>query len=135
MSVGYMHEMYTEIILDYYRNPKNFGRLENPDASARDLNPLCGDEIEMQMKLDKGTVKDVRFAGKGCAISQAAASMLAEFAKGKGIAEANKISQEDVLKLLNIPISAARRKCAMLGLKVFKIALYGYQGKKYSDEL
>ena len=130
-----MHEMYTEIILDYYRNPKNFGRLENPDAAARDLNPLCGDEIEMNMKFDKSIVKDVRFAGKGCAISQAAASMLTELVKGKSIDDASKISQDDVLKLLQSPLSAARRKCAMLGLKVFKIALYGYRGKKYSAEL
>jgi nitrogen fixation protein NifU and related proteins len=129
-----MHDMYTEIILDYYRHPKNYGRLKAPDSSAHDVNPLCGDEIEIHLNFGNEKLKDIKFIGKGCAISQASASMLTETVKGKKIKELVKINREDVLKNLGINISAARLKCAMLGLKVFKIALYTYMGHKMSDE-
>ena len=87
-----MEEMYTEVILDYYRNPKNFGTIENPDIQARDTNPLCGDVIEMQLKLNgNGTIEQVRFSGKGCAISLAAASMLTENIEGKSLEEIQRI--------------------------------------------
>lgn len=121
-------DMYQETILDYYRNPVNFGTLEHVDASARDVNPSCGDQIEMQLKVNNGVVEDVRFSGKGCAISIASASMLTEEIKGKKVEEALKVHKEKVFELLNIKLSMMRVKCALLGLKVLKMSLYQYLG-------
>ena len=113
-------DMYAENILDHYRNPKNFGKLENPDVKFRELNPLCGDEYEFQLKLSDGSVKDVKFNGDGCAISMASASMLSEFVRGKKISEVKKVSAEDIFKLIGITVSPARIKCALLPLSVLK---------------
>lgn len=113
-------DMYGENILDHYRNPKNFGKLEDPDVKFKEFNPLCGDEYEFQLRFSDGSVKDVKFNGDGCAISMASASMLSEFAKGKKISEVKKISEEDVFKLLGVSISPARIKCALLPLSVLK---------------
>ena len=124
-----MSSIYTEIILDYYRHPRNKGELENPQISAKDSNPLCGDVIEIQMVLDgNDTVKDVRYNGQGCAISQASASMLTELVKGKSLDEVRKISKEDILSLIGGQLSAVRLKCALLSLKVMKTGLYSYLG-------
>ncbi len=118
-----MEDLYRDFILDHYRNPRNAGTLESPDASFEDTNPLCGDKIRMDVKLHDGVVSDVKFRGRGCAISQASASLLTEEIKGKTLNEINKMSKEDVLANLGIAISAARLKCALLGLKVLKEAL------------
>jgi nitrogen fixation protein NifU and related proteins len=124
-----MSSIYSEIILDYYRHPRNKGKLENPQIHARDSNPLCGDVIEIQMILDgNDTVKDVRYSGQGCAISQASASMLTELVKGKTLDEVRKISKEDILSLIGGQLSAVRLKCALLSLKVMKTGLYSYLG-------
>ncbi len=124
-----MSSIYSEIILDYYRHPRNKGQLENPQIHAKDSNPLCGDVVEIQMVLDGGdTVKDVRFNGQGCAISQASASMLTELVKGKSLEEIRKISKEDILSLIGGQLSAVRLKCALLSLKVMKTGLYSYLG-------
>ncbi len=124
-----MSSIYTEIILDYYRHPRNKGHLENPQISAKDSNPLCGDVIEIQMVLDgNDTVKDVKYDGQGCAISQASASMLTELMKGKSLDEVRKISKEDILSLIGGQLSAVRLKCALLSLKVMKTGLYSYLG-------
>ena len=124
-----MSSIYTEIILDYYRHPRNKGQLENPQISAKDSNPLCGDVIEIQMVLDgNDTVKDVRYNGQGCAISQASASMLTELVKGKSLDEVRKIFKEDILSLIGGQLSAVRLKCALLSLKVMKTGLYSYLG-------
>ncbi len=124
-----MSSIYTEIILDYYRHPRNKGQLENPQISAKDSNPLCGDVIEIQMALDgNDTVKDVKYNGQGCAISQASASMLTELVKGKSLDEVRKISKEDILSLIGGQLSAVRLKCALLSLKVMKTGLYSYLG-------
>jgi len=124
-----MSSIYSEIILDYYRHPKNKGTLENPQIQARDTNPLCGDVVEIQMLLDgDNTVKDIKFTGQGCAISQASASMLTELIKGKSLDEIRKISKEDVLSLIGGQLSAVRLKCALLSLKVMKTGLYSYLG-------
>ncbi len=124
-----MSSIYSEIILDYYRHPRNKGQLENPQIQAKDSNPLCGDVVEIQMVLDGGdTVKDVRFNGQGCAISQASASMLTELVKGKSLEEIRKISKEDILSLIGGQLSAVRLKCALLSLKVMKTGLYSYLG-------
>ena len=124
-----MSSLYSEIILDYYRHPRNKGSLAHPQVQAKDTNPLCGDVVEIQMELDKSdNVKDVRFNGHGCAISQASASMLTELVKGKNLNEARKISKEDILSLIGGQLSAVRLKCALLSLKVLKTGLYSYLG-------
>ena len=128
-------DIYKDIILDYYRNPRNFGELPNPDVRAKDSNPLCGDIIEMQLKINDGKVEDIRFQGKGCAISQASASMLTEVAKGKSLDEVKALSKPDVLELLGIDPGPTRIKCALLGLKVLKLGVYGYLGQTVTEEV
>lgn len=129
-------EIYKEIILDYYRNPRNYGRLEKYDIVARDSNPLCGDEVEMQVKVDDGKISDIRFIGKGCAISQASASMLTELAKGKPLEWVRDLSKDDILRMLGNPdLGPARIKCALLGMKVLKIGVYGYLGSRFNDNI
>ena len=120
-----MDDFYKEYILDHYRNPRNFGHLETFDAHAEDVNPLCGDTIRMELKLDsEGRVSDVKFSGKGCAISQASASMLTETIKSEHpkLDAIAKMSTDVVLENVGIGISPTRMKCATLGLKVLKSA-------------
>ena len=120
-----LEDLYREIILDHYRNPRNKGTLDPADFSYEDVNPLCGDEIRMDVRTDGERVTEVRFSGRGCAISQAAASILTEMVAGQPLDEVKAISREDLLDELGVPISPARMKCAMLGLKVLKAGLYG----------
>jgi nitrogen fixation NifU-like protein len=128
-------DIYREMILDYYRNPRNFGKLEKYDISAHDTNPLCGDEIDMQIKVGPDSkIEEIKFTGKGCAISQASASMLTELAKGKQLEWVKKVSKEDILKMLGNPeLGPSRIKCALLGMKVLKTGVYGYMGSHYED--
>ncbi|MER3400401.1 MAG: SUF system NifU family Fe-S cluster assembly protein [Thermoflexus sp.] len=119
-----MEDLYREIILDHYENPRNYGVLPDPDISYEDDNPLCGDRIRIDMKIRDGRIVDVRFSGKGCAISQASASMLTERIKGATVEEARSLTREDVLAMLGIPLGPARIKCALLALKVLKAGLY-----------
>jgi nitrogen fixation protein NifU and related proteins len=118
-------DFYRDYILDHYRHPRNFGHLEQVDAQAEDINPLCGDQIRIELALDDGVVKDVRFSGKGCAISQASASMLTERIKGMKLSEVAKLSKDVVLEDVGIGISPTRMKCAMLGLRVLRSAAIG----------
>jgi len=118
-----MDELYRDFILDHYRNPRNAGTIENADATFEDINPLCGDKIRMDLSIRDGIITDVKFKGRGCAISQASASLLTEDIKGKSLADIDKIGKEEVLANVGINISPARLKCAFLGLKVLKSAL------------
>ena len=127
-------EMYQEIILDYYRNPRNNGVLPHPDIISHDSNTSCGDEITMQVLVKDGRIGNVRFTGKGCAISMAAASMLTEYTLGKSLSEVAKFNKEVMLGLINIPISCMRLKCALLGLKVLKLGVIQYLGEKVEVE-
>jgi nitrogen fixation protein NifU and related proteins len=122
-AMAEMDELYRDFILDHYRNPRNAGMLDRPDATYEDVNPLCGDKIRMDLRIKDGVIADVRFKGRGCAISQASASLLTEQIKGKSLADINAISKEDVLENLGIAISPARLKCALLGLQVLHQAL------------
>ncbi len=128
-------DIYRDLILEYYRHPVNFGELPNPDVKAKDSNPLCGDIIEMQLKVNGNRVEDIKFRGQGCAISQAAASMLTEVAKGKTLEEVKNMGKKDIVDLIGIDPGPTRIKCAMLGLKVLKIGLYSYLGQNLTDEV
>ena len=119
--------MYTEVILDYYRHPRNKGKIENPDAKFKDWNPLCGDEVEVYLKLNGKTIKEAKFSGNGCAISQAATSMLLEYIENKPIAEFEKMTNEEVLGLLGITVTPVRTKCALLGFNAIKKAIHWWE--------
>ena len=128
-------DMYKEIILDYYKNPRNRGTIDKPDAVSKDSNPLCGDVVEMQLKFSDGKVSAIKFNGDGCAISQASASMLTEMVVGKTIEEVRRIDKVALLENLGSPnLGAVRIKCALLPLKVMKSALYQYLGENLSPE-
>lgn len=130
-----MDDFYRDYILDHYRNPRNFGHLDAPTISAEDLNPLCGDRIRMELLVDAdGIVRDVRFSGKGCAISQASASMLTESITGMPLSAVAKLPKEAVLENVGIGISPTRMKCAMLGLRVLKSAAIGSLAKWPDEE-
>jgi nitrogen fixation NifU-like protein len=118
-------QFYREYILDHYKNPRNFGRLQDPDLSHEEENPLCGDVVGLDLRVRDGSIADVRFHGRGCAISQASASLLTERIKGMSLEQAKQIGKEDVLDELGIAISPARLKCALLSLKVLKAGAYG----------
>ena len=127
-------DIYREIILDYYRNPRNYGKIQDPDISQRDSNPLCGDELEMHLNIKDDKVADVKFTGKGCAISQASASMLTELIMGKDFEYVKKLTKEDILDNLGLhDLGPARIKCALLSLKVLKSGLYSYIVDKLND--
>ena len=129
-----MDDLYRDYILDHYKNPRNSGDLVGATNTYQDSNPLCGDEITMALLIDDDRVKDVRFKGRGCAISQASASMLTEEIKGKTLDEVRAIDRQHILENLGIPISPARIKCALLGLKTLKGAAWGLSAWPGDDE-
>ena len=127
-------DIYHEMIIDYSRNPVNYGEMENPDISYHDSNPLCGDSIDIDLKFDDKKVSDIKFHGKGCAICMACSSVLTEIAKGKDIDEVKSIEKNDVLGELGLEnLQAVRIKCALLSLKVLKYALYSHLAKDLKD--
>ena len=126
--------LYREVILDHYKSPRHYGRLESPDGEAEGQNPLCGDEIAMSLTLDGDTVADVGFEGRGCAISQAATSMLTEMIRGRDAAEVAAMSKDELLEEIGIPLTPVRLKCALLGLGVLKVALHRAVGTPLPEE-
>lgn len=109
--------IYQDIILDHYRNPRNIGTIKNPTNHIKVSNPLCGDMIEMDIEEKEGTIHEIKFSGQGCAISQAAASMITEYAKGKSKEEIQKLDKDFVQDMLGIQLSPNRLKCALLSLE------------------
>jgi nitrogen fixation NifU-like protein len=121
-----MDDLYRDFILEHYKRPRNFGELDSPDREAHEVNPLCGDELGVQIAVDEhGQIADLRFQGHGCAISQAAASIASEELIGMDAQAAGALDADWMLDLLGIPVSATRRKCALLSLKVVRHALTG----------
>jgi nitrogen fixation NifU-like protein len=118
-----MDDLYRDYILEHYRRPHNFGVLEDPTASYEGANPLCGDRITMMLGIKDGIVSEVAFTGRGCAISQASASLLTDEIKGKTVEEVEKMTPDDLLDLIGIEISPARLKCALLSLDTVAHAL------------
>ena len=127
-------DIYHEMIIDYSRNPLNYGTLENPDVTYHDSNPLCGDSIDIDLKIKENKISDIKFHGKGCAICMACSSVLTEIAKGKDVSDVKNLVKNDVLSELGLEnLQAVRIKCALLSLKVLKYALYSYLAKHLED--
>jgi nitrogen fixation NifU-like protein len=123
-------DIYREIILDHYKNPRNKGTLDPHDYTFEDVNPLCGDEIRMDVRVKDDHVSEIAFSGRGCAVSQASASILTEMVEGKSLDDVKAITKDDLLEEIGIPVSPARLKCALLGLKVLKAGIYGVERVK-----
>jgi nitrogen fixation protein NifU and related proteins len=129
-----VEDLYRDNIIDHYQNPRNYGTLEHPDISYEDSNPVCGDEIRMDLKTQDGRVVEARFQGHGCSISQASASMLTEEIIGKTLEEVKQIDKQYLLDMLGIPLGPVRLKCALLPLKVLKAGAYGLHGWPGEDD-
>lgn len=127
-------DIYREIILDHYRNPRNKGKLPDADISTHDSNPLCGDEIDIHMKIFGDKITDVKFEGRGCAISQASASMLTEMVMNKPLTNIKDIAKTDILENIGLTnLGPARVKCALLALKVMKLGMVNYLASRDPD--
>jgi nitrogen fixation NifU-like protein len=133
---GEFDQLYREVILDHYKNPRGHGALEHPDAHAEGQNPLCGDEVDIYVAFgeDGETIEEVKFEGRGCAISQAATSMLTEMVRGRKAAEVAALPKEELLEEIGIPLTPVRLKCAILGLGVLKVALHRAKGTPLPEE-
>jgi nitrogen fixation protein NifU and related proteins len=128
--------MYREVILDHYKNPRGHGVIEDADAHAEGLNPLCGDEVTIYVQFDEDgeTIDEVKFSGRGCAISQASTSMLMEMVQGRKADEIAVLPKEELLEEIGIPLTPIRLKCALLGLGVLKVALHRAKGTPLPEE-
>ena len=135
MSDG-LDSLYREIILDHWKNPRGHGVIESADAEAEGQNPLCGDEVSIYVAFaeDGETIDEVKFSGRGCAISQAATSMLTEMVQGRTAKEVASLDKDELLDEIGIPLTPIRLKCAILGLGVLKVALHRAKGTPLPDE-
>ena len=127
-------QLYREVILDHYKNPRSHGLLEDADAQAEGQNPLCGDEISVSVRFDGDTIAEIGFEGRGCAISQAATSMLTELVQGRTAQDVAAMPKDELLEEIGIPLTPVRLKCAILGLGVLKLALHKAKGTPLPEE-
>jgi nitrogen fixation protein NifU and related proteins len=134
LPIADMDDLAQENILDHYKHPRNHGVLEQPTVSREEHNPLCGDRVRIDLLVQDDVIADIRFSGRGCTISQAAASMLTETIKGHSLVEAKGFSQDELLELLGIPIGYSRRKCAFLSLKALKVGAHTAHGEVWVNE-
>ena len=132
-----LESLYREVILDHYKNPRGHGVIEDADAEAEGQNPLCGDEVSVYVAFaeDGETIDDVKFSGRGCAISQAATSMLMEMTKGRTAEQVATLDKDELLAEIGVPLTPVRLKCAMLGLTTLKVALHKAKGTPLPDGL
>jgi len=135
MSDPALESLYREVILDHYKNPRGHGVIEHPDAEAEGQNPLCGDEVSIYVSFgeDGETIDEVKFSGRGCAISQAATSMLTDMVQGRKASDVAVLDKDELLEEIGIPLTPVRLKCAMLGLTTLKIALHKAKGTPLPD--
>jgi nitrogen fixation protein NifU and related proteins len=131
-----LEQLYREVILDHYKSPRGHGLIADADAHAEGQNPLCGDEVAISVKFgaDGETIEEVGFEGRGCAISQAATSMLTELVRGRKVSEVATLPREELLEEIGIPLTPIRLKCAILGLGVLKVALHKAKGTPLPEE-
>ena len=129
--------LYREVILDHYKNPRGHGVIDGADAEAEGQNPLCGDEVAIYVRFgeDRDTIEEVKFSGRGCAISQAATSMLTEMVQGRKASEVAELDKDELLDEIGIPLTPIRLKCAMLGLTTLKVALHRAKGTPLPEGL
>jgi nitrogen fixation NifU-like protein len=129
-------QLYRELILDHYKNPRHSGTMDAPDAHAEGQNPLCGDEVAISVRFggDGDTIEEIMFEGRGCAISQAATSMLTELVTGRKASEVAALPKEELLEEVGIPLTPIRLKCALLGLGTLKVALHKAKGTPLPEE-
>jgi nitrogen fixation protein NifU and related proteins len=134
--MGEFDQLYREVILDHYKNPRGHGAIPDADAHAEGQNPLCGDEVSIYVSFgeDGDTIDEVKFEGRGCAISQAATSMLIEMVQGRSAREIAALPKEELLEEIGIPLTPVRLKCAILGLGVLKVALHRAKGTPLPEE-
>jgi nitrogen fixation NifU-like protein len=137
MSDPALESLYREVILDHYKNPRGHGVIEHADAEAEGQNPLCGDEVSIYVAFgeDGETIDDVKFSGRGCAISQAATSMLMEMTKGRTAEQVASLDKDELLAEIGVPLTPVRLKCAMLGLTTLKVALHKAKGTPLPEGL
>jgi len=129
-----MDDLYRQYILEHYREPRHHGHLDQPDIAAVDTNPLCGDRVEIDLKVEDGRVTEVGFVGRGCAISQASTSMLTEKIAGATLEELRALTPDDILEMLGVEIGPARQRCALLALRVLHEGIGGSYTGRLDDE-
>ena len=132
-----LDQLYREVILDHYKNPRGHGIIDGADAEAEGQNPLCGDEVSIYVAFgsDGDTIEQVKFSGRGCAISQAATSMLTEMVEGRRATDVATLDKDELLDEIGIPLTPVRLKCAMLGLTTLKVALHKAKGTPLPEGL